>query len=84
MHEKEIDSSAAGCVTAGAETSGKSSVGVKLLYTKKEAAEMLSVSERTIENLLANKELAARRIGRRVLIAHQTLVQFSRRDHPTQ
>ena len=55
----------------------------KLMYGKVEAAEMLSVSVRTLEHLIANKELTARRTGKRVLISHQSLVQFTRGDHST-
>jgi excisionase family DNA binding protein len=64
-------------------STGQEGSQFKLLYTKAEAAEMLSVSVRTIENLIGNKELAARRIGRRVLIPHQSLLQFIRADHET-
>jgi excisionase family DNA binding protein len=39
-----------------------------LLASKKEAAEALNVSPRTIHNLIARGELRAKRIGRRVLI----------------
>ena len=53
----------------------------KLLHSKKEASQMLNVSLRTIDNLIAFKELPARRIGRRVLIPHSALVNFVRTDH---
>jgi excisionase family DNA binding protein len=56
----------------------------KLLYNKTEAAEMLSLSVRTIENLIANRELIVRRVGRRVLIPHHALMQFTRRDFRTE
>lgn len=56
----------------------------KLLVSKREAAELLSVSVRTIENLLARKELQARKVGRRTLLAFAALERFVRRDHPTQ
>jgi excisionase family DNA binding protein len=55
----------------------------KLLYSKQEAAETLSVSRRTIDNLITNGELVTRRIGSRVLIPYSCLVQFTRRDHIT-
>jgi excisionase family DNA binding protein len=55
----------------------------KLAYNKGEAAEMLSVSVRTVDNLLALKELVSRRVGRRVVIPHQAIVQFLRSDHRT-
>jgi len=40
----------------------------KLLYDKRAAAFALSVSVRTIENMLANKQLSRRLCGRKVLI----------------
>lgn len=54
---------------------------VKLLYTKAEAAALLSVSLRTIDTLISLKELPVRRIRRRVLIPHTALVAFIRYDH---
>jgi excisionase family DNA binding protein len=49
----------------------------KLLFSKREAAQRLSISIRTLENLLATKELEARRIGRRVLIPATVLERFA-------
>ncbi len=54
---------------------------IKLLHSKKEAAQMLDVCPRTIDNLIAFKELEVRRIGRRVLIPHNALINFVRTDH---
>ncbi len=56
----------------------------KLLYGKEEAAFTLSVSPRTVDNLIANGKLVTRRIGSRVLIPYSSLVQFAKRDHSTQ
>jgi excisionase family DNA binding protein len=53
----------------------------KVLYSKKEVAVLLSLSVRTIENLIARKELSVRRVGRRVLISEQSLKTFVRQDH---
>jgi hypothetical protein len=53
-----------------------------LLVSKKDAALMLSVSVRTVSNLLRVKSLACRRIGRRSLIPVQSLRAFIRHDHP--
>lgn len=53
----------------------------KLLYTKSEAAAMLSISLRTIDTLISLKELPVRRIRRRVLISHAALMNFIRHDH---
>jgi excisionase family DNA binding protein len=55
-----------------------------ILVGKRQAASLLAVSVRTIENLIKSKELPARRIGRRVLIPRQSLIEFARRDHATQ
>jgi excisionase family DNA binding protein len=55
-----------------------------ILVSKKEAARVLSVSLRTIDNLIAAKELAVRRLGRRCLIPRRALEEFARRDHATQ
>ena len=54
----------------------------KLLVGRVEAAGMLSISCRALDYLVANKELTARRIGTRVLIAVSDLRRFSRGDHP--
>ncbi len=58
--------------------------GEKLLLSKRETAQRLSVSLRTVDNLLARGELKARRIGRRVLIHEDDLERFARHDHATQ
>ena len=54
----------------------------RLLVGRREAANMLSISERAIDYLIANKQLAARRIGARVLISTQELRRYARGDHP--
>lgn len=53
----------------------------KILVSKREAAAALSLSVRTIENLIARKELVARRVGRRTLVVASSLTSFARRDH---
>ncbi|MGA2609605.1 MAG: helix-turn-helix domain-containing protein [Terriglobia bacterium] len=53
----------------------------KLLFTRAEAAAMLSISLRTLDNLQARKEISVRRIGRKVLIPATELERFARRDH---
>lgn len=50
----------------------------KLLFSKKEAAQALSVSLRTLENLVGRGELSVKRVGRRVLISRQALEHFVR------
>jgi len=54
-----------------------------LLVSKKVAAQQLAISLRTLENLIAAKQLIVRRIGRRVVIPRKALEQFTRRDHET-
>jgi excisionase family DNA binding protein len=55
----------------------------KLQYSRGEAAEMLSISPRTLDRLIAEKQLPVRRIGRRVLITRDALEKFTRKDHET-
>jgi hypothetical protein len=54
----------------------------KLLIGRREAADMLSISRRALDYLVANKQLTARHIGARVLISVADLRRFSRADHP--
>lgn len=54
----------------------------RLLVGRKDAAKMLSISERSVDYLLANQQLHARRIGSRVLIAVSELERYARSDHP--
>jgi excisionase family DNA binding protein len=56
---------------------------LKLQHSREEAAEMIGVSLRTLDRLVAEKRLPIRRIGRRVLINHDVLLRFVQRDHPT-
>ena len=55
----------------------------RLLCSKKEVADALGVSLRTVENLIGRKELTVRRVGRRVLIPAVEVERFTRRDHQT-
>jgi excisionase family DNA binding protein len=54
----------------------------KLLLSRSEAAAVLSISQRSLDYLIANKFLTVRRIGSRVLIPINDLQRFSRADHP--
>ena len=63
-------------------TSSRIAPGEKLLVGRSEAAQMLSISERALDYLVANKQIAVRRIGARVLIAVSELRQFTKGDHP--
>jgi excisionase family DNA binding protein len=52
----------------------------RLLYSRKEAAERLSVSISTLDMLLARGKLPSRKIGRKRLIPHAALVAFSQKN----
>ena len=54
----------------------------RLLYDRKTAALMLSISVRSIDYIIAAKGLDTRRIGRKVLVTHASLVRFARGHHP--
>ena len=54
----------------------------KLLVCREEAAEILSISVRSVDYLLANRQLTSRRIGARSLIPVADLKRFARMDHP--
>ncbi|HEY0797027.1 MAG TPA: helix-turn-helix domain-containing protein [Acidisarcina sp.] len=54
----------------------------KILVSREEASQMLSISQRALDYLVATKRLTARRIGGRVLIPVSDLRQYARFDHP--
>jgi excisionase family DNA binding protein len=58
----------------------------KIAVSVREAARLLSVSPRTIQNYITAKLLSARKIGRRTVIPVRALEAFLRTDHasPTQ
>lgn len=53
----------------------------KLAVSVRDAATMLSVSTRTIQNYISAKLLPARKIGRRTVIPVRALENFLRSDH---
>ena len=53
----------------------------KILYTKREAAQLLSISIRSLDYLIFNQQIPTRRIGRRVLVHRDSIERFARRDH---
>lgn len=55
----------------------------KILFSKKEAAAMLSISLRSVDYLIARKELEVRRIGKRRLVPRSSLEKLARRDVPS-
>lgn len=54
----------------------------KLLVSREEAAQLLSISQRALDYLIANRRLPTRRIGGRVLIPVADLRKYARGDHP--
>jgi excisionase family DNA binding protein len=53
----------------------------RLLVDRRNAAQYLSISQRSLDYLLANGELRTRRIGTRVLIPLSELQRYARIDH---
>src|ERR1700722_14181948 len=53
----------------------------RLLYDRKEAARQLSISVRSVDYLIAGRQLETRRIGKKVLITHASLVRYSQGNH---
>jgi excisionase family DNA binding protein len=55
----------------------------KLFYTRQEVAQILSMSVRSIDSMIALKELPVRRFGKSVRIPAESLRAFAKRDHQT-
>lgn len=55
----------------------------QFLLSRRQAAQSLSISLRTLDYLIARGKLTMRRIGRRVLIEPAELERFSLRSHST-
>jgi excisionase family DNA binding protein len=53
----------------------------KILYGKREAAYLLSISVRKLDYLIAQKQMVVRKIGTKVLIPKSALIDFARGDH---
>jgi len=53
----------------------------RLLYDRKSAALMLSISVRSLDYIIAAKALDTRRIGRKVLVTHSSLVRYASGNH---
>ena len=54
----------------------------KLLYTRRDAAQALSLSVRSIDYLICTGRLPTRRIGGRILIHVTDVRRFAKSDHP--
>jgi hypothetical protein len=53
----------------------------KFLFSRKEAAYSLGIGVRSLDHLIARKELATRRLGKKVMVPAKELERFSRADH---
>lgn len=53
-----------------------------LLLTRRESASVLRISVRSIDYLIASRQLPTRQIGRRRLIPYISIARFARHDHP--
>lgn len=53
----------------------------RLLYDRKTAARLLSISVRSLDYIIAAKGLDTRRIGRKVLVTHASLVRYASGNH---
>lgn len=54
----------------------------KLLYSRRDAAEALSLSIRSVDYLITTGRLPSRRIGSKILIPAGAIRRFAREDHP--
>jgi excisionase family DNA binding protein len=54
----------------------------KILCSKKESAEAIGCSVRTLENLINRKLIESRRVGRRRMIPRVSLERFAKHDTP--
>jgi hypothetical protein len=50
-----------------------------LFHSKAESARLIGISERALHTLIVKKQLAVRRVGRRVLISDAELLRFAQR-----
>lgn len=55
----------------------------KLFYTRQEVAAILSMSVRSVDSMIALRELPVRRFGKSVRIPADSLRAFVKRDHQT-
>ena len=58
------------------------SLDEKLLVSRRVAAEMLTISIRKVDYMIADGRLLTRRIDSRVLIPIEEIRKFARSDHP--
>ncbi len=53
-----------------------------ILVSRSQAADLLCISRRSLDYIIASKKLETRRIGRRVLVPYTALKKFAKADHP--
>lgn len=56
----------------------------KLLYNRAESAAILSLSPRSVDYLIADGRLEAKRVGGRVLVSFQALQAFANSDQTSE
>jgi excisionase family DNA binding protein len=49
----------------------------KLLYSRREAAQLLSLSLRTVDHLISEHKLTIRKVGKRVLVLADSLTKYA-------
>ena len=54
----------------------------KLLYSRRDTAEALCLSIRSVDYLITTGRLSTRRIGGKILIPASAVRRFAREDHP--
>ncbi len=54
----------------------------KLLYSRRDTAEALSLSVRSVDYLITAGRLPSRRVGGKILIPANAVRRFAREDHP--
>jgi hypothetical protein len=54
----------------------------KLLYSRRNAAEALSLSVRSIDYLITTRRLPMRRVGGKIMIPASAIRRFADSDHP--
>lgn len=54
----------------------------KLLYSRRDAAEALSLSVRSVDYLITTGRLNCKKVGGKILIPAGALRRFAREDHP--
>jgi hypothetical protein len=69
------------CIGSLSASADVSSSVPKLLFSRKEAAYSLGIGIRSLDHLIARKELATRRLGKKVMVPAKELERFSRADH---